>query len=138
MPLPQIVPLSGINGRSLFKVWDADTEAFLSLEGQDQWTDWNQFKGNLRQYWNANLDNGGTHSDQRFWEYLQRYERSAPTYLKSPSTPADAQSREKKTTRELWLTGGVLLFSVIVIGSVFWEQGMAPVLGRLGVLLRIT
>lgn len=115
-------------------IWEPDEQQFLSLDGLTQWSDWAQFKAALRAHWNETIDEGGSHTDQRFWEYLQRYERNAPRYLTSPLTVEESGNRHKKTSRELWFVGGMLSFFLLVIGALLWEQGVAPVLGRLGVI----
>ena len=112
--------------------WEHDQDEILSLEGKSRWTDWNQFKVDLRGHWNETIDEGGSHKDQRFWEYLQKYERIAPSYLKSPPTVGDIRDRDKKATRELLIAGGILSLFLLVVGSLLWEQGVAPMLGHLG------
>jgi hypothetical protein len=115
-------------------IWEPDQQEFLSLDDRTQWSDWNQFKAALRAHWNATVDEGGSHTDQRFWEYLQRYERNAPRHLTAPPTAAENRDQHKKATRELRIVGGMLSFLLLVIGALLWEQGIAPVLGRLGVI----
>ena len=115
-------------------IWEPDHQEFLSLDDRTQWPDWNQFKADLRAHWDATVDEGGSHTDQRFWEYLQRYEHNAPRHLTAPPTAAESRDRDKKVTRELWIVGGMLSFFLLVVGSLLWEQGIAPVLGRLGVI----
>ena len=134
MPPHQIVRLSGTNGQPLLMVWEPDQQEFLTIEGRTQWSDWNRFRAELRGHWNSAIDQGGAHTDQRFWEYLQQYERNAPNHLKSSPTHVENRDRDKKMTRERWIVGGLLSFFVIVVGSLLWEQGIAPLLGRLGVI----
>jgi hypothetical protein len=134
MPPPQVVQLTGSDGRSFYMIWEPDRQDFLSLDDRTQWADWKQFKAALRAHWNETVDEGGSHSDQRFWEYLQRYERNAPRHLTVPPTADETRDRDKKSKREGWIVGVILGFFLLVVGSLLWEQGIAPVLGRLGVI----
>ncbi len=134
MPPPQIVKLAGIDGRSVFMIWEPEQQDFLSLQDRTRWPDWNHFKTDLRAHWDTAVDEGGSHRDQRFWEYLQRYERIAPNHLTSPPTAAEIRDKDKKVSRELWVVAGLLTFFVLLVGSLLWEQGVAPMLGRLGVI----
>ena len=134
MPLPQFVRLTGSYGQPFYVAWEADRQEFLSLDGCTQWSDWTIFKAALRADWDATVDEGGSHTDQRFLEYLQRYERNAPKNFTAPLTAAESRDRERKTSREIWIVGGVLSFFLLVVGSLLWEQGIAPVLGRLGLI----
>lgn len=134
MSAPEFIRLTGSSGESLFMVWEPDRQEFLSLDGCMQWSDWPKFKANLRAYWHATLDEGGSHTDQRFWEYLQRYERNAPKNFLAPLTAAESRERDKKSSRELWIVGSVLGFFLLVVGSLLWEQAIAPAFGGLGLI----
>lgn len=134
MSAPQIVTLSSNRGEQLFMVWEPPEQEFLTIDNRSRWLNWQEFKQDLRKHWNDHVDEGGSHTDQRFWEYLQAYERHAPTRLKSPGSAVQAAGREKKNSGGLWLTGGVLAFFLLMVGSLLWEQGVAPMLGHLGVI----
>lgn len=134
MLAPQIIKLSGTEGRSLFMIWEPEQQKFLSLRDRNQWPDWNHFKTDLRGHWDSDIDEGGSHTDQRFREYLERYERNAPSHLTSPPTAPESRARKNRLSRGLWAVAGLFAFFVFVVGSLLWDQGMAPLLGRLGII----
>lgn len=130
----QIVTLIGPGGTSLFMVWQTNAQQFLAIEEHDRWTDWQAFKGDLRSYWSKEIDPSGSHTNQRFLEYLQTYERNAPSRLVAPRTPIQKAESDRKVLQNIWIAGGVLVFTIVIVGSVIWDQGVAPLLGRLGLM----
>mgnify|MGYP000887164319 CR=1 FL=1 len=132
MQPPQFVRLTSSDGQPFYMVWEPDRQDFLSLGGRTQWPDWASFRASLRADWEETLDEGGSHKDQRFWEYLQRFERNAPKNFSAPLGASESRDLDNKASRDLWVVGGLLSIFLLVASSLLWQQVVAPVLGRLG------